>query len=272
MQRKYDIDDVNEGIAYIAAFFTAIYHIPKISPFINILQGTLDFESSPIFKITIYYMNSLFWYLYGDLLFNDQMRYGFMFSGIVCLISICIYLLYEIRKYFIDALLNFVILIFFSWGTYRYFTLDFDDDVFLGRICIFTSLFLYCIDNIYNLYLVFKDKNFNLIQINYTIIHILSNLFWCIYGIIDKDHYIYVPYGIGIIIGVIEIIIFKKNKKRYPALIEKGFISTISTLGIENSGNEEEKKEVNIIKDNDNIKNLKESSVKKVKIIRGFKN
>ena len=140
MQRRYDIDDVNEGIAYVAAFFTVLYYIPKVAPFINVIQGMVNFENTPGFQITICYINCLFWFLYGDLLFSDQMRIGYMVACIICLISMGIYLVYEIRKYFVDSVLNFLILVSSSWGAYRYFTVEFDDDVFLGRICIASSV------------------------------------------------------------------------------------------------------------------------------------
>ena len=71
------------------------------------------------------------------------MKTGYMIACFICLISMGIYLIYEIRKYFLDTVLNILILVFSSWGAYRYFTIDFDDDVFLGIICIVTSIFVY---------------------------------------------------------------------------------------------------------------------------------
>ena len=265
MQRRYDIDDYNEGIAYVAAFFTVIYYIPKIAPFINIIQGIVNFEDTPGFQITITYINAMSWFLYGDLLFSDQMKTSYMIACFICLISMGIYLIYELRKYFIDSVLNCVILVSSSWGAYRYFTIDFDDDVLLGRICITTSILVYLF-NIYNIYRVIKSKNFNLIHINITFIHLLAALLWYTYGIIDKDHYIYIPYGFGVVLNIIEILLYIKYKKRYPSLGEKGFISTI---GIENTGNEEEKKEETTIKTNNNI--IKDNAkVRPVKIINNY--
>ena len=205
------------------------------------------------------------WFLYGDLLSSDQMKTSYMIACFICLISMGIYLIYELRKYPIDSVLNFVILASSSWGVYNYFTIDFDDDVLLGRICITTSILVYLF-NIYNIYRVIKAKNFNLIHINIAIIHLLAALLWYIYGIMDKDHYIYIPYGFGLALNIIEITLYKKYKKRYPSLGEKGFISTIS---IENTGNEEEKKEENTIKTNNNI--IKDNAkVRRVKIVNNY--
>jgi len=265
MQRRYDIDDVNEGIAYVAAFFTVLYYIPKVAPFINVIQGMVNFENTPGFQITICYINCLFWFLYGDLLFSDQMRIGYMVACIICLISMGIYLVYEIRKYFVDSVLNFLILVSSSWGAYRYFTVEFDDDVFLGRICIASSILVHSI-TIYNIYRVIKTKSFKLIHINNSIIHLLAVICWCTYGIIDKDRFIYIPYGIGVLLCLMEIFLYKKYKKKYSSSFgEKSFISTI---GIETTGNEDSKTVEPTIKINEDIQNnIKE---KPVKIVNKF--
>ena len=265
MRRRYDIDDVNDGIAWVAAFFTVIFYIPKIAPFINVLQGMVNFEDTPGFNITICYINCFFWFMYGDMLFSDQMRYGYMVACIICLISMGIYLIYEIRKYFVDTILNFLILTSASWGLYRYLTGDFDNDALLGMVCIFSSILVYLF-TIYNIYKVIKDKNYKLIHYYNTIIHLLAVLCWCIYGIIDKDYYIAIPYGFGIILCSIEIILYKKYKKKYPSLQKS--LNLNNTIGIENTGNEENKKEETFIKNDDDIQG--KIKTKPVKIINKF--
>ena len=263
MQRRYDIDDVNECIAWVAAFFTVTYYIPKIAPFINVLQGLVNFEDTPGFNITICYINCLFWFLYGELLFSDQMKYGYMITFFICLISMSIYIIYEIKKYFFDSVLNFLIVSMGSWALYRYFTVEFDDDALLGKICIASSLIVY-FHHLYNIYRVIKEKNLNLIHYYNTIIHLLALLFWCIYGIIDKDNYIAISYGIGVILTISEIIVYKCYKKKFPLIVDK---NSISTIGIESAGNEESKKEETTIKIDEDDKEIK---AKKVKIINKF--
>lgn len=261
MKRRYDIDDYNECIAWGAAFFTVLFFIPKIAPFMNILQGLVNFEDTPGFNITVYYINCFFWFLYGDLLFSDQMKLGYMITSFICLISMGIYLIYEVRKYFFDSILNFLILTLSSWGLYRYFTVEFDDDVFLGRICLGSSILAHLLI-VYEIYLVIKDKNFSLIHIYNTIIHLLSELCWFIYGVIDKDLYISISYGMGVVLCLLEIFFYKKYKRRYPIFVEKNNITT--TIGIESLGNEDEKKEnSNInINEGDIQKKIKEKPVK----------
>ena len=98
MEEVYDIDDYNEMLAWVAAGLTMAFYFPKIAPFINVLQGIKNFEDTPKVYTVIIYLNSLFWFLYGNLLFSDQMKFSYMISCILCLISMGIYLIFEIKK------------------------------------------------------------------------------------------------------------------------------------------------------------------------------
>ena len=261
MIKRYDIDDYNEFIACGAAFFTIIYFIQKSAPFINILRRKVNFEDTPGFNIIVYYFHCFFWFFYGDLLFCDPMYYGYMISIFICIISMGIYFIYEIRKYFFDSILNFLILASASLGTYRHFTDDFDDDVFLGRVCLASSILVHLL-SVQNVYRVIKEKIFIFIHINNTIIHLLSEICWCIYGVIDKDYYISISYGIGVVSCLLEIIVYKNYKKKYPIISEKNIINT--TIGIESISNGDDKKvNTNIkINQNDIQKKIKEKPVK----------
>ena len=139
MEERYDMDDYNEMLAWVAAGLTMIFYFPKIAPFINVLQGIKNYEDTPKVYTVIIYLNSLFWFLYGNLLFSDQMKFSYMISCILCLISMGIYLIFEIKKDFVDMILNLIILVSVSWAIYCYFTIDFDNDRLLGKICILSS-------------------------------------------------------------------------------------------------------------------------------------
>lgn len=258
MEERYDLDDYNEMLAWVVAGFTMAFYLPKIAPYINVLQGIKNFEDTPGFYTIICYINSFFWFLYGDLLFSDQMRLAYQVACIICLISMGIYLIFEIRKFFVDMILNFMILVSSSWGVYRYFTIDFDDDVLLGRICVISSLAFYAFP-IYTIYQVIKLKNENLIHIYNISIHLLSCICWCVYGIIDKDNYISFAYLIGAIISIIQIILYKIFKIKYKGLNNwKNNMTT--TIGIENNDKKGENR-VNI-NDGDIDSIIKERPVK----------
>ena len=244
MEERYDLDDYNEMLAWVAAGLTMAFYLPKIAPFINVLQGLKNYQDTPVIYILITYINASFWFLYGALLYSDQMRLSYMVTCILCLISMGIYLIFEIKKDIIDMILNLIILVSVSWGIYCYFTVDFDDDKLLGKICGISSIIFYFFP-IQTIYKVIKDKNANLIHIYNISIYFLSAVCWLIYGIIDKDYYIVYPYLLGSIIALIQIILYKiyygKNIKFGN---EKNFVA--NTLGIENN----EKSQLN-----DSIKN-----------------
>ena len=256
MEEVYDIDDYNEMLAWVAAGLTMAFYFPKIAPFINVLQGIKNFEDTPKFYIIIIYFNSLFWFLYGNLLFSDQMKLSYMISCIICLISMGIYLIYEIKKDFIDMILNLMILVSVSWGIYCYFTIDFDNDRLLGKICIISSLVFYCFP-IYTIIKVITEKNAKLIHINNITIYFFSVLCWFVYGIIDKDYFIAFPYFIGGIIALTQIILYNIYSRKYIQL-KNGKNLMSNTIGIENN----ESSEVNNVKFYNVNTILKESSTK----------
>ena len=261
MEERYDLDDYNEMLAWVAAGLTMAFYLPKIAPFINVLQGLINFEDTPKYYIIISYLNSLFWFLYGNLLFSDQMRLSYMVSCIICLISMGIYLIFEIKKDFIDMILNLIILVSVSWGIYCYFTVDFDDDKLLGKLCIISSLMFYCFP-IYTIIRVIKEKNAKLIHIYNITIYLFSVLCWFIYGIIDKDYFIAIPFFIGGLIALTQIILYQKYTRTYMGFGMGKNLMT-NTIGIENNEKAEEKNSINNIRYTVDIKSLiKERPVK----------
>lgn len=252
-----NIDTIEEIVGWIGCGLTICYFVPQLIPFIQILQGKLYFEDAPGLFMSTCYANSFLWYIYGEMIFSDQIRISNMIACIICLISMGIYLIYEIRKYLIDTILNILIIIMASWAAYKYLTIAVDDDGVVGKICFCSSILLY----IYFLYIinrVIKEKNFLLIQFNYTCIYLLKATAWLAYGIITKDYYVISPYVIGIIISLIMIIIYLNFRLKYPAIGIKEFSSTI---GIDSPGNEESRREDSLKIVDDNQGDIKENPV-----------
>ena len=64
--------------------------------------------------------------------------------GVICsLCFITIYLIYEIKKYPTDAVLNILIIITGSTATYRFITTGIDDFLIIGIICIITAIIVF---------------------------------------------------------------------------------------------------------------------------------
>ena len=254
------MDTVQECFGWAAACFTVCYYVTPAISFINVLKGKLNFEDTPIIFVSVCYVNCFIWYIYGDITFSDQIKISNMVAGGISLILICIYLIYEIRKYLIDSILNTLILITGSWAVYRALTIILDDDRIIGKILIGTTITVY-ITPIQILFRVIKEKNYILIPVYSAWVYLFACIAWVVYGIFIGDFYVVFPHSAGIILSLVQIIVFLNFKRKYPAIGERDFSSTI---GIETSGNEETKKEENINNnfEEDNQSQTKEKPVK----------
>ncbi len=253
------MDTIQECFGWAAACLTVCYFIAPVIHFINVLKGSLYFEETPAIFVTTCYVNCCLWYIYGDLIFCDQMKIAYMISAFVGCIMILIYLIYELKKYLLDAILNTLILVTGTWACYRALTLVVDDDKVVGKMCIASNVVVY-ISPIQILYKVLKDKNYNIIPVYPAFVYFFACISWAFYGICVKDFYVVFPNIIGIIIYVLQIIVYFKYKIKYPSIGEKDFSATI---GVESDPNEENKKEENEIKiEEDNQSGTQEKPVK----------
>ncbi len=233
------MDSMQEYIGWAAACLTVVYYLAPIEPFLRVLRGKLDFENTPGVFVTSCYVNCFVWYIYGDMIFSDQIKYSNLVASCVSLLLMLIYLVYELRKYLVDSILNALIIITGTWAVYRALTIIIDDDRIVGKICIGTTIVVF-LTPIQILYRVIKEKNYILIPFNSAIIFLFASILWCVYGVMITEFYIVCPHVAGIIVSLIQIFIYLNYKRKYPTISEKEFSSTI---GIESSGIEESKRE-----------------------------
>ena len=253
------MDTVQECFGWAAACLTVCYYVGPAIPFINVLKGKLNFEDTPGVFVTCCYINCFIWYIYGDIIFSDQIKISNMVSAGFSLFLMIIYLAYELKKYLIDAILNTLIVITGTWAVYRSLTILIDDDRIIGKICIGTTIIVY-LTPIQIIYRIIKEKNYNLIPVYSAWVYLFACISWVVYGILINDFYVVCPHIAGIILSLIQIIVFLHYKRKYPGIGEREFSSTI---GIETSGNEESKKEETPIKiDEDNQPKGKDKPVK----------
>ena len=253
------MDSVEDVFGWIATCLTMCFYISPVIPFINVFKGKITYEDTPGVLITASYVNCFCWYIYGDMIFSDQVK---ICNGIGAVSSLClifIYLVYEIRKYTLDAILNALIIITGSYAVYRGFTIVIDDDVIVGKICNVTAAIVY-LSPLHLIYKVFRDKNnYILIPIYANIISALSTGFWILYGIAITDVYIILCYSIGLVLALLQICIYVIYKKKNPVFGER--VRDTSTIDIEN--NVIDGKEPTTIKGDDDMQNMtKEKPVK----------
>ena len=237
------MDTLQESIGWLAGCFNVCFYLTPTFNFIKVLKGKVNFEESPGVYVTTCYVNCFIWFIYGDMIFSDQVKISNMIAALINLIFMLIYLSFELRKYFVDAILNTLILITGSWACYRALTIVIDDDRVVGDICIGTTIIIF-ISPIQILYKVFKEKNYNIIPVFSAIIYLFTCLFWFVYAIFIKDFYLAFPNLLGIILSAVEIAVYINCKRRYPGIGE----ITTGTIDIVSGGNDENKKEETPIK------------------------
>ena len=250
-----------EAFGWLATCLTMYSFISPIIPFINVFKKKISYEDTPALMVTTMYINCLCWFVYGEMIYSTQIRKCNLIGAISSLLLIIIYLICEIRKYTLDAILNTLLIITGTYSIYQGFTLIIDDDGIIGKICILSSfiVFLFQIQIIYK---VLKEKNYNLISIHFSCASLAANICWCIYGIFLTDINIIVPNFIGEILAIVQICIYLNYRNKYSNIGERD--PSTSTIGIETNENDQDKKEDTSIKVDDEDKkfDVKEKPVK----------
>ena len=259
---QFDIKDaIQETCGWIGCVMNLYFYLIPVMPFINVLKGKINFEDTPGIYVTVCYVNCVCWYTYGELTFSDQMRLSYIVGSVINLVLIIIYLFYEIKKYVFDTILNILIISTGTYSVYVGLTVILDDDQIAAKFCNVSSLayFYFPAETIYK---VIKQKNYNIIYVKRNWINVFTSFCWIVYGVLILENLLVYPHVINIILSLIQIYIYKNYKKKYPNIGEKD--GTNNTIGIENTGNDENKiDETTKIKgDEENEPHIKERPVK----------
>ena len=247
-----------EACGWVGFTLTLCFFISSLIPIFNLVKGNITFEDISVYYYALTYVNNLCWYIYGDFLYSDQIKFVFLIGTFSSFISVFIYLYYELAKFKIDAILNGLIILLGTYTIYITLAIVIDNVDIICQICFGTYiiLFFYPFQTIFN---VIRHKNYSLIPIYNTLINFFASIVWVIYGYGITEDYVIYPNTIIIFISTIQIVLYLIYRKKYPSFDER---TVISTIGIEN---EDPKKD-------DNIKNLDEEnqptiSEKPVKIV-----
>ena len=230
--------DSDEVIGWIAASLTAVIFLSPLSQFINLFKGRIEYEDAPMVLIGIIYCNCIAWYVYGKLVFASHIQTCCIVGCGLSLFFIIIYLAYEIKKYFTDAVLNTLIVFTGTWAAYRALTINLADPVLVGRVCIaiFVVFLMY---PLHLLYRVIKEKNYTLVSMIFSIFIIVPGILWAIYGFFANDYFIISPSFLAVLVGIVLIVVRNNIKNKYHTIEHA---PEISTIDIENIDDENFKK------------------------------
>ena len=233
---------------FIPSSLTVIINILPIISFINFFFSKENFETIPIARIVANYMNSLAFFFYSSIIFNIQVRFANLVSAIISLILMLVYFYLELSRYFLDSVLNFIILVMGTSCCYQWLSKIIIEEKIVGRIYLITNLTSIIIQMQY-IYNGISKKNYLLIPITYDSISFPHFFSWIIYGFLIKDFYITTANGICIFVNLVQILLYFHFRKQYLSTINE---ETSIEIG------EETKKE----KEFNSVEEMKERPVK----------
>ena len=233
---------------FIPSSLTVIINILPIISFLNFFFSKENFETIPIARIVANYMNSLAIFFYSSIIFNIEVRFANLVSAIISLILMLVYFYLELSRYFLDSVLNFIILVMGTSCCYQWLSKIIIEEKIVGRIYLITNLTSIIIQMQY-IYNGISKKNYLLIPITYDSISFPHFFSWIIYGFLIKDFYITTANGICIFVNLVQILLYFHFRKQYLSTINE---ETSIEIG------EETKKE----KEFNSVEEMKERPVK----------
>ena len=231
---------IQKCFGWLAFFININFYLSSITPFLNVIKGKLHYEETPGIYVTTCYINCLIWYIYAKMKNNNLIKISYMISGIICLIFISIYLIFEAKKYLCDSILNTFFIVTGTWAFYRALILIVGKIKLVGYITILTTFILF-ISPMMKLDKMIKEKNFKLTQTFSAWKYLVYSISWLIYAIFLKDIYLIITNSLGIIFALFYIFIKIYYKNKYNLIIIER--NSNGEINIASGGNYENKKE-----------------------------
>lgn len=209
---------VNENFFGIPACILSIiyYSIPDI-PLFKVFKKQLKIEDISIMRMMTNYIICFFWFYYGDNLAYNQLKFASRIGFYSSLGGIYFYIFYEFKINPFDSILNALVIIFFYLFFHHYY------DSILGNLYMFGKIGMYAhlLTVLYPVYLIIlaiKNKNYNFINFNLSIISFTASLLWLIYGYINNDIYIKISFGVQTVLDLLHILVYQYYKRKNPQI------------------------------------------------------
>jgi uncharacterized protein with PQ loop repeat len=249
--------DIHSASGNTAIGLSACFYLSLFAPFCKVLACKLNYEYTPIALIDTVFVDCLCWYIYGEKMAYEPLKLGNCIGGIASLTLIVIYLIFEIRKYTVDSILNALILILGALVIQKGLTIVVEDPLMVGRICIGTKLITFGYP-LLMIYRTIRGKNYMFISVSITLTYLAACLGWCFFGQNKSDSNIMWANGIGVILGIIQFLVYLNYRKKYQ------YNLPTKTIGIEKGTGDDNKKDdsINMNFDEEGQEKGKEKPVK----------
>ena len=209
-------EKTQEIIGWIAFSFSLYFIIKPLVTFYKLVKGKIPLDQTPITFVSLFYISCFCWYLYSDMLYSTQIRLinliGIISNGFL----IIIYLIHELKNFFIDSVLNLLILISGSYLIYLTLQNIVENEETIGKICLgIVSLLSFF--QIRTIIKIKNDKNINTIPICQAWYTLITVSIWGCYGYMIGELYVVFPQILFGICSFIQISFFAyyKNNNKY---------------------------------------------------------
>ena len=209
-------EKTQEIIGWIAFSFSLYFIINPLVTFYKLVKGKIPLDQTPITFVSFFYISCFCWYLYSDMLYSTQIRLINLIGIISNGLSIIIYLIYELKNFFIDSVLNLLILISGSYLIYLTLQNIVENEETVGKICLGTVSLL-SFFQIRTIIKIKNDKNINSIPICQAWYTLITVSIWGCYGYLIGELYVVLPQILFGICSFIQISFFAyyKNNNKY---------------------------------------------------------
>ena len=219
MFKDIELLDKEEKLELLSSFLLLLFPISFFVPFIKVFKKKLHYENTPGILVTTWYINSFMWYVYSNILEHDLMKLCYLISGIICLFLMTVYLIYELKDYLVDAILNALIIITGSWALYKMLVEIIQEEQYIKQICASTYT-LVILTSLVSLFRANIHKNRLYIPIVSSFALIPGCLSWLLYTCVNQDKYILIPNILGLLFSLIEVHTYYSLKKKYGEVLE----------------------------------------------------
>ena len=219
MFKDIDLLDTEEKLQLLSSFLLLLFPISFFVPFIKVFKKKLHYENTPGILVTTWYINSFMWYVYSNILEHDLMKYCYLVSGVICLFLMTVYLIYELKDYLVDAILNALIIITGSWALYKMLVEIIQEEQYIKQICASTYT-LVILTSLVSLFRANIHKNRLYIPIVSSFALIPGCISWLLYTCVNQDKYILIPNILGLVFSLFEVYTYYSLKKKYGEVLE----------------------------------------------------
>ena len=209
-------EDVIASIfGWIGSVLSIYFFISPVVPFSKVLREEMDYKDSPGILLICSFMNCIIWADYGLLKNITQIYLANSLGCTIIFVWISIYLFYFGRKYFAFALIINILFLFII-GIISYFFYYKIDEKITGLVALIFNILMYASPG-EKIFTIIKTGNYQLIPIFSCFGGFACSFCWLIFGIKKEDKNLIIPNALGLLLFIIQIIIYfiyyNKNKK-----------------------------------------------------------